>query len=922
MKTNNPDKTSLFNIGLAALALLAAPANLQAQIQPCYDTNVVKFLNPPNVDGGLDVMDSRENDVLADDFLCTSTGPISDIHLWGSWLNNLHGTVTNFWIGIYSDVPAVTNFSKGTVTPSHPGLLLWQQPFSFGQYAETPGPTGQEYFYNPTNNMTLGGDTQAWYYCFYPTNPFVQQGTAANPTNYWLAVRAQLLPEASMFGWKSSLVPYHDAAVWGTVNAVGLPNGDWQSMTNPLNNQQIDLSFKLETPSNSPPPVVCIETNGVKYDQEPNLFGGLDVWNSSTKPPQVTDNPWWLADDFHCTNTGPITDIHLWGSWQNDAALPGSITFQLYVFDDVPVGPNNSFSHPGTNVVWHQTFTPGSYAETIWANNAQENFFDPGSEVFLGPDTLVWYYCFNPTNLVQTGTAARPTNYWLAAFAELPAGIPNVYGWKTTASVRNDISVHSPWLGFGVPPPNAWVPNYQPGPAAPQPFDMAFKLTTPTNQCVIPYACPPTIKTVPCGSAWTFDPPIVGTPPCCPNPMVLFSARTNFDGCTEVATGTWVILDCSGVTVGVCTQIVTIIIPPPIMNCTTNKSVMNGSAWMFDPPTATNACSGTSLPVTVVNTVTNGSGPCNQTYTRTWKATNSCGAASYCSQTVTNICTPVMCVESDFDKYAQWPNILGGYDIWNNPYVLADDFVCSNTSPVSDIHLWGSWNNDQALHGTITFWLGIYDDVPVGSGNQYPYSHPGTNLLWQQWFAPGQYAETIWTANASEHFFDPGQSNIIGTDSIVWYYCFYPTNAFMQLGTAKAPKTYWLAAYAQLPAGTSGDSGWKTATNVLHDTSVHAIWPGVPPTNNPGWAPTVYKPPTGGPATPLDLAFKLTTCGPLTIRYVTPTNVVVTWLGGGHLQSATNVAGPYVDVPLDPPSPYMDYSVSPTNKFYRLRCYP
>src|SRR3990170_7895753 len=24
--------------------------------------------------------------VLADDFLCTSTGPITDIHIWGSWL--------------------------------------------------------------------------------------------------------------------------------------------------------------------------------------------------------------------------------------------------------------------------------------------------------------------------------------------------------------------------------------------------------------------------------------------------------------------------------------------------------------------------------------------------------------------------------------------------------------------------------------------------------------------------------------------------------------------------------------------------------------------------------------------------------------------------------------------------------------------
>jgi hypothetical protein len=288
---------------------------------------------------------------------------------------------------------------------------------------------------------------------------------------------------------------------------------------------------------------------------------------------------------------------------------------------------------------------------------------------------------------------------------------------------------------------------------------------------------------------------------------------------------------------------------------------------------------------------------------------------------VTNLCVPVMCVESDFDKYVQLPNTFGGYDVWNNPYVLADDFVCTNTGPISDIHLWGSWNNDFAQPGTIPFWLGIYDDVPVGSANQYPYSHPGTNLLWQQWFAPGQYGEMIVDANAVEQFLDPGFTNIIGQDHVVWYYFFYPTNAFMQVGTAKAPKTYWLAAYAQLSPFAGNDiSGWKTTTNVLHDASVHAFWPGVPPINNPGWKPTTYQPPAGGPAVPLDLAFKLTTCGPVTIKYLTPTNVVVTWPGGGTLQSAPTVLGPWADIPAAI-SPYKDSAYNPTNKFYRLRCY-
>jgi hypothetical protein len=48
---------------------------------------------------------------------------------------------------------------------------------------------------------------------------------------------------------------------------------------------------------------------------------------------------------------------------------------------------------------------------------------------------------------------------------------------------------------------------------------------------------------------------------------------------------------------------------------------------------------------------------------------------------------------------------------------------------------------------------------------------------------------------------------------------------------------------------------------------------------------------------------------------------VVSWPGGGFLQSATNVLGPYIDVPGFPLSPYTDSSaIPPTNRFYRLRC--
>jgi hypothetical protein len=475
MKSSIFSKIPFSNIMLAFALLSPASLSAPAQTLPCVETNGVKFLLPPNIDGGLDVKDSRDNIVLADDFSCNTTGPITDIHLWGSWLSDNHGTITNFWLGIYNDVPAVTNFLNGQITPSHPGAnLLWQQSFGLGQYVESIYNQGSEYFYNPTNNLIVGGDSQAWYYCFYPTNPFVQQGTAANPTNYWLAVRAQISDQTptALFGWKTSLIPYNDAAVWGTVLPTsGLPIGNWQSMINPLTLKQIDLSFKLTTPTNQPPPTQCMDTNdGVKYVQGPNLNGGYDVWNG----------PYVLADDFVCTNIGPISDIHIWGSWLNDQADTNTIIFWLGIYDDVPVGPGNTFSHPGTNLLWQQWFTPGQYAETIWAANASEQFLDPGQPTtgpqIIGSDSVVWYYCFYPTNpFVQQGSTANSKTYWLAAYAHFLT-----YGWKTTTNVQHDISVHALWPGFGPTNNPGWAKTLLPTGA---PLDLAFKLTTSTNPC-------------------------------------------------------------------------------------------------------------------------------------------------------------------------------------------------------------------------------------------------------------------------------------------------------------------------------------------------------------------------------------------------------------------------------------------------------
>src|SRR5579864_5022055 len=75
----NLSGTIRLSVCFLAAALLPA-LDLRAQSLPCVETNTVKFIMPPQVNGGLDVRDSRplnsgqlpgtSSNILADDFFC------------------------------------------------------------------------------------------------------------------------------------------------------------------------------------------------------------------------------------------------------------------------------------------------------------------------------------------------------------------------------------------------------------------------------------------------------------------------------------------------------------------------------------------------------------------------------------------------------------------------------------------------------------------------------------------------------------------------------------------------------------------------------------------------------------------------------------------------------------------------------------
>ena len=252
-----------------------------------------------------------------------------------------------------------------------------------------------------------------------------------------------------------------------------------------------------------------------KYVQLPDVVTGMDVnatWLVGTAVPPQAIPPYMklLADDFPCFAKGPITDIHIWGSWLNDQwtddgslgpAVNPNTSFKLSIHSDIPASADIPYSHPGPEL-WSAMFLPGQYAMLQWGGPTSEAFYDPNTNTVIGSDSRIWQYNFNidPAKaFVQQGPDAtgKPTIYWLDVQAIVPlvTGVPEtIFGWKTTRPdptnpMLNDDAVFTDTTEPGgsvliVPPghttsPIPWIDmRYPSGPYEGQSIDMAFVITT------------------------------------------------------------------------------------------------------------------------------------------------------------------------------------------------------------------------------------------------------------------------------------------------------------------------------------------------------------------------------------------------------------------------------------------------------------
>jgi hypothetical protein len=141
-------------------------------------------------------------------------------------------------------------------------------------------------------------------------------------------------------------------------------------------------------------------------------------------------------------------------------------------------------------------------------------------------------------------------------------------------------------------------------------------------------------KTVSCSDIWIFDAPSASDPCSGTNLTISITGTLTNGQCPQLITRTWSVTGVCNTNSATCSQTVTVVdTEPPVLNCIGSKTVNCGSSWSFDPPTASDLCSGTNVTISLLGTLTNGF--CPQVITRTWLATDACANTNTCSQTIT-----------------------------------------------------------------------------------------------------------------------------------------------------------------------------------------------------------------------------------------------------------------------------------------------
>ena len=832
---------------------------------------------------------------LADDFLCRESGLITNIQVWGSWFNESYpfGSPANvdFVLRIYDDIPA----GVSQTGYSMPGSVVWSNHFAAGAFGLSDWAQGlQEDFWTPVDQYHDTNDFTCWQYTFLidASNAFHQAGTPQSNVVYWLEVTAIPLDGVARFGWKSSLEHWNDDAVF---RQLPNPPDDWYELAYPppnaFNGSSMDLAFRI---MGSPAEPQQEEDFDYKWLQPPDLSPlGMDVnatFGDGFTYGMLASNV--LADDFLCTMTGPITNIVVWGSWKDD--LSDSADFAISIYSDLPASNSPSgYSMPDQLLhTWY--FGPGEPLVELEAEGIEEGWYDPvtGEEIFppggIG-DTNCWRYTFPlDTNevdqlFVQQGSTNNPVVYWLAVQA-WPYAPGTAFGWKTSTTNWNDDAVWGVNMVFGEDPfplpPNlhAWNEMHFPPthPRAPESIDLAFAVYGTGGEPPPPVlrdygdAPEPSYPTLEASGGARHH---VNTNFCL---GLLIDAETDgFPHPNALGDDTNNIADEDGV-------FLTSLLVPGSMASVDVVASSNGAldAWIdfgadgswADPGdqifSGEPLVPGTNALAFPVPPTAAGAGT---TFAR-FRLSEYGGLLPDGPGGDGEVEDYEVYIEEGPGlvglKWLQPPDLsVAGVDVHAtyldfgplvSSNILADDFLCSVTGPISNIVVWGSWKHDNV--DSPDFAISIYSDIPE-TNSPSGYSMPD-QMLYSWLFVQGEYETQLEAEGIQEGWYDPVPPEYLPIgDSNCWRYSFTmdPQDTFVQQGSPSNPIVYWIAVQAW-PYTDTAIFGWKSSSSNWNDDAVWGVNTGWGLDPVPAFSPFPWNElrfPPGHPREPqsLDLAF-------------------------------------------------------------------
>ncbi len=161
--------------------------------------------------------------------------------------------------------------------------------------------------------------------------------------------------------------------------------------------------------------------------------------------PQLPDPNGWdvdtttdfIYDDWQCTGSGPVSDIHFWASSQNDGGGPLARII-VEIWSDLPADDplnTNGFSQPGGKL-WEHTFFPADWTVAgPWSGNQGWYAPNPGTVI---PNDHFNYQQFNFDNFDDPFYQDEGTIYWLGIHTVPVSAEDAPWGWKTTQDHWND----------------------------------------------------------------------------------------------------------------------------------------------------------------------------------------------------------------------------------------------------------------------------------------------------------------------------------------------------------------------------------------------------------------------------------------------------------------------------------------------------